>query len=397
MKKLVASILSLAIMITPMFYTSGVKAETLGDLEKQLNKLENKLDETNKKKAQTEEEINTVNNNITTIKGEIEQTYKDIDSLNEQIEDLNKKIKKADKEIKDIISLLQVANGESAYLEYVSGAESWEGFIYRLAMSEQLSANNDKKIDEFNKMIDENKKKQKEIAGKRVTLGNKQEELKTELAKLGEELETIQSTSISQADDVKAQKEIVEYYKKLGCKANEDISTCGRSLLPPGTAFYRPLGYARVTSEWGYRDYMGKSFHEGIDMGVSEGSPVYAIGTGKVVEVIRYNSCGGNMVIVHHNLKGKTYTSVYAHLLSINASKGQNVTKDTVVGYSGGSSTKSYDRCTGGAHLHLTLAKGLYGIDYGFSAMNYTYSINPRNMINFPALGVYFKDRITKY
>ena len=107
------------------------------------------------------------------------------------------------------------------------------------------------------------------------------------------------------------------------------------------------------------------------------------------------------MVLVHHNINGKTYTSVYAHLLSINVSEEQNVTSDTVIGRSGGESTKSYDSCTGGAHLHLTVATGLYGIDYkgagAWNLMNYTYSINPRSVINFPSGSNPFTNRMTKY
>ncbi len=401
MKKLFVSLSVLVITITPMFYVPEVKAETLGDLEKELNKRQSELKDTNAKKAQTQAEINSVNKNISNIKNEISQTYKDIASLDEEIEKLNTNISNAEKEIKEIISYLQVSNGESATLEYVSGASDWESFIYRMAVTEQLSDHNDAKISEFNKMINDNKEKQKQIQSKRVSLGEKQQQLTGELSKLGKEMEDIKAVSVSQADDVKAQQKIVDNYKKMGCKSNDDITECSRGLLPAGTAFYRPLVSGRVTSEWGTRYYMGKSFHEGIDMGVSEGNTVYAIGTGQVALIMHRYSCGGNMVVVHHKINGKTYTSVYAHLLSINVSEGQNVTSNTVIGSSGGGSTASYDRCTGGAHLHLTVATGLYGIDYkgagAWNLMNYTYSINPRSVINFPALGVPFNNRMAKY
>lgn len=400
MKKKFA-ILSLFIMVIPMLYIPKTNAETLGDLEAKLNKKQQELDETNNKKAQTQAEINTVNQNITNIKNEISKTYKDIASLDEQIEKLNNDISTKEKEIKDILSFVQISNGESAYLEYAFGAKDYTDFIYRVAIAEQLSNYNKEKVKEFNSMIEQNKQKQKEIEEKRVALGKKQGELDTELSKLDKEMEEIKSTSVSQSDEIKAQQKIIDSYKKLGCKSNDDINSCSKGVLPPGTAFYRPLVSGRVKSEWGTRYYMGKSFHEGIDMGVSEGNTVYAIGSGKVKLIMRQNSCGGNMVLVHHNINGKTYTSVYAHLLSINVSEEQNVTSDTVIGRSGGESTKSYDSCTGGAHLHLTVATGLYGIDYkgagAWNLMNYTYSINPRSVINFPSGSNPFTNRMTKY
>ena len=56
------------------------------------------------------------------------------------------------------------------------------------------------------------------------------------------------------------------------------------------------------------------------------------------------------------------------------------VTKNSIIGYSGGdASTWSYDQCTTGAHLHLTVAKGLYGDDYGFNALTALFENNKLN------------------
>ena len=74
------------------------------------------------------------------------------------------------------------------------------------------------------------------------------------------------------------------------------------------------------------------------------------------------------------------YTTVYMHLLTISVSEGQTVTPQTKIGGVGGGSTRSYDSCTGGTHLH-------FGIAYGHNAYGFNnYSFNPRNIYNFPAL-----------
>ena len=116
------------------------------------------------------------------------------------------------------------------------------------------------------------------------------------------------------------------------------------------------------------------------------------------------------MVIIHHNINGRTYTSVYAHLNSIAVSEGTTVTRNTVIGYSGGgrntmsssnlcglSGGTGWDRCSCGDRLHLTLATGLYGVDYNFTQMNYKYSINPRLVINLPSGNGKFENRIEEY
>ena len=83
-----------------------------------------------------------------------------------------------------------------------------------------------------------------------------------------------------------------------------------------------------------------------------------------------------------------------------------------IIGYSGGgASTMSpsnicglpngtgWDRYTCGEHLHITVATGLFGVDYNdwSSGLNRRYSINPRTVINFPSYGVSWTDRITAY
>lgn len=389
----------ISLIMIPIFTApvDKVEAKTLGDLKKELENKKNELSENKQQQQLTTQQINNINNKITNVKNEISQTYVDIANLDADIESLNNQIEEKQAQVKEIVNFLQISNGSSAYLEYIFGAKNFTDFIYRLSVSEQLAKYNEKLVDEYNEMIEKNKAKQKEIEEKRVSLGIQQETLVTEKDKLGEELESLESVNIDIADDIEYQKEIIELYKSKGCEDNEDISTCGRKTLPRGTAFYRPLVSGVVTSEWGTRYYMGKSWHEGIDLGANEGTPVYAIGTGMVANVLVRNSCGGNMVVVHHNINGQTYTSVYAHLLSIAVSKEQVVDRNTLIGYTGGGSTKSYDRCTGGPHLHLTVARGLYGVDYGWYAMNYTYSVNPRTLINFPSGRNRWTDRLTAY
>lgn len=377
-------------------------AQTLGDLKDDLEQKKEEYQQNEQKKQLTEAEIRKTNEDIVTIKANISQTYIDISNIEKEIENLYLQISEKKGQVKQILNFLQVSNGESSYLEYIFGAESFTDLIYRSAVAEQLANYNTELVDQYNSMIDESKKKQADIEKKQVDLGNYQRELEQKVNSLGQTLESIASTGLSIKDEIAAQKEIIELYESRDCKDHEDISNCGRKTLPSGTAFYRPTNNGYISSPWGTRYYMGKSWHEGIDVGIGEGTPVYAIGNGLVAAVFNRTSCGGNMVVVHHNINGRTYTSVYAHLLSINVGKGQTVNRNTIIGYSGGQSTKSYDRCTGGAHLHLTVATGLYGVDYNNWSyeLNQKYSINPVTVINFPpgvGRGSAWSDRISAY
>lgn len=399
MKKILIGIFICVLVINPIFTGTGTtKAQTLGGLRDELEQKQQELLENEQNKALTEQEISDVNASITSIENQIEQIYAESYQLQNEIDTLNQQIIEKEQEVKDIINFVQISNGESAYLEYMFGASDFTDFIYRVAVSEQLTAYNDQLIDEYNQMIETNKQKQIDLNNKQVELASNQKQLEEKLKLLGEKIESLDAVGIDIEDAIEYQKEIIALYESKGCGEDEDIETCGRKVLPSGTAFYRPTEIGKITSEWGPRDLLGRNWHEGIDVGVSVGTTVYSVANGMVATIVR-STCGGNMVVVHHEINKATYTSVYAHLSSIAVSEGQTVDRNTVIGYSGGAAG-GYDKCTTGPHLHLTIATGLYGIDYydWTNELNVKYSINPRNVINFPA-GRYnpWDDRITAY
>ena len=398
MKKILGLLLSIGLVLTNFCVPVVAHAQTLGDLKSELAKTQTELQENKNKKAQTQAEINETNNEIAVIKNNIDSIYSELNSLDLEIEELDKDIKKKEEEIKKILNFVELSNGEEAYLEYAFGAQDFTDFIYRVAIAEQLTKYNENLIDDFNKKIEESKKKQDDMRQKQSDLAAEQASLKEKMNTLGKELQNLDSVGMDIEDSIEYQKEVIELYMSKGCNDNEDIATCGRKILPRGTAFFRPTERGMITSEWGPRDLLGRSWHEGIDVGVSVGTPVFAVANGMVAGVVSYN-CGGNMVVVHHNINGVNYTTVYAHLSSINVGEGQTVDRNTVVGYSGGAAG-GYDQCTTGPHLHVTVATGLFWVDYydWTYELNVKYSINPRSVINFPS-GLYnsWDDRITAY
>lgn len=399
MRKLLTIILIIMIIIPSLIIPSEVvNAKTLGDLKNELSKLEEKYAANQAQKELTEKEIETVNNTISSIDKQIEQINIDVKKLSDEIVSLNQEIDKKEQEVKDIIAFLQVSNGESAYLEYAFGAKDFTDFIYRMAISEQLTSYNDKLVDEYNQMIKDNEQKKVDLANKEKELQETQKRKQQELAKLGTQLKEFMDIKVSIADDIKSQKDAIKLYSDMGCKDNEDISVCGRSVLPPETSFWRPVKSAYVSSNFGNRCFNlnGKytcDFHSGIDMSAGGSVPVYAVGKGVVADTVQWN-CGGRIIFINHNINGVSYTSVYMHLRKIYVSKGDVVNKDTQIGLMGGNpSTEYWDSCSTGQHLHLTISYGLYK---GWSGV-ISGLINPRNLINFPSIGSSFYDRTTKY
>lgn len=406
MKKF-ASILLVFMLVIPLLVSPlEVNGKTIKELQEELEKTKEELKQNEENKNLTQEQMNTINQNINSIRTKITNIEKELIDLQEEIENLNEEIEKKDQQIKDIMNFVQISSGESVYLEYAFGAQSFTDFIYRFAVAEQLANYNARLIDEYNQLIEENENKKKEQEEMKKKMQQEQEALAEELQKLKRDMVELEDASVSLEDEIKAQEEMLQMYLDKGCKENDDIDTCGQSLLPPTTAFYRPLISGYVTSEFGYRcltlnGVYSCGGHSGIDFSTSErNAKVYAVGTGMVATIYRYNSCGGNMVFIHHRLKtGETYTSAYYHLRTVNVSVGDVVTKDTVIGIMGGDpSIETWDKCSTAAHSHLTLAYGLYGSGQDSWSAFISRTFNPRLMINAPTTHYsWFTDRFTKY
>jgi murein DD-endopeptidase MepM/ murein hydrolase activator NlpD len=105
----------------------------------------------------------------------------------------------------------------------------------------------------------------------------------------------------------------------------------------------------RTDSGWGYRMhpiYKVRKMHYGMDFTSPIGTPIYASGDGKVIEVSgskRSRSGFGLAVTIDH---GYGYETIYAHMNGFNVKVGQDVKRGDVIGYVGN---------TGGStapHLH---------------------------------------------
>lgn len=105
----------------------------------------------------------------------------------------------------------------------------------------------------------------------------------------------------------------------------------------------------RVSSEMGYRKKYKRN-HNGMDLPVSVGTPVYAAADGVVV--IRRNEGNGkgygNYLVIQH---AKNYYTVYGHLDKWMVSQGQNVRAGQEIAKSGNTGHST------GPHLHFEVLK----------------------------------------
>lgn len=101
-----------------------------------------------------------------------------------------------------------------------------------------------------------------------------------------------------------------------------------------------------------------KKFHKGIDFTAPKGTAIQSTGNGKVIRVEKRKSGYGNNVIIDH---GYGFTSLYAHMKTVNVKKGQKVSKGQKIGTVGSTGTST------APHLHYEVrinGKAVNPIDY---------------------------------
>lgn len=117
-----------------------------------------------------------------------------------------------------------------------------------------------------------------------------------------------------------------------------------------------PTDGTRITSEFGLRnssDSRVSRDHRGMDIGVAEGTNVYACESGTVTTA-GMSGTAGNLVVIDH---GNGYVSKYMHNSKIEVSVGQNVQKGQVIAKSGNTGNST------GPHLHFQIEFNGQAID----------------------------------
>jgi murein DD-endopeptidase MepM/ murein hydrolase activator NlpD len=107
--------------------------------------------------------------------------------------------------------------------------------------------------------------------------------------------------------------------------------------------------HGAITTLYGVPHWPYQPIHTGLDISSGPRSgvtPVMPFKPGRVADTVRAGYGLGNHVVIDH---GGGVTSVYGHLASITVQIGQNVDKNTILGYEGSTGAST------GTHLHLEI------------------------------------------
>ena len=339
-------------------------SKTLGDYEKELANLQGKSNQNKALSASAQKDIDNKRQAIINANNEININEQKTEDAKQKVEESQNQIVQVNGELDELFRFMQLANGENVYLDYLANATSISDLIERAAIVEQLAEYQKSELARLSGLINTNTQLQIDLKNQNEVLANSITSYENKIEELEIYIDQLADYGMDLAEEIEAQQKLIAKYKEAGCKSSDYVDDCYYNKMVNASGFLRPLASGKVSSLYGGRTHpiTGKySFHAGIDLGVAQGTNVYAPAPGVVAAVKYRASCGGNQIYIHHTVNGKAYTTLFAHLLTINVKAGDKVTAGTIIAQSGGGpSTWSYDSCTTGAHLHYTVAEGFY-------------------------------------
>lgn len=349
------------------------KNSRLSEIEKEIAEYEAALKEVGAEKSTLQSAINQLALERKKVQADIKYTESKISSTDLEINKLTIEISGAEKDIEQneeairaILRSLNVADDETMVeilLRYENISEFWNALeelqTVRNSMSERVKSLSMLKDD---------------LEGKRVANSERREELLDLKSQFSDQHSILTNNTATKAELLSATKnEEAEYQAMLKAKKDareqlmaevRDIESQLQFILDPstipsaGTAVFRwPLENPYITQYFGYTKFALQSgayknnMHNGMDMGASVGTKIYAPLTGTVRSVGNTDlvagcySWGKWALIDHPN----GLSTMFAHMSQVSVVPGQKVNTSDVVGYVGNTGYST------GPHLHFTL------------------------------------------
>lgn len=364
MKKKILAILMVAAFVVPVavdfakpaqntVYAASVQDkinQASKDKQAALDKIkaaEDAKDDVIAQSDQLEREIDIIQTEIYAIDDIIAVADEQIATKEEEIAAIEGEIATQDERFKECLRAMEESSTVS-YIEILFSSESLSDLLINIETINEITAHDMAIIDEMTNLRDEVVEAKQEIELQR-------EEQKV-ARNIASEKQSVLETKMAEKDALaKSLEQDIEKYKKLyeearrqeeSLKSSLNYSKSGSEYLGTGQFCWPAPSYIKLTSPYGYRIhpvYKTKKFHSGVDLAAPGGSNILAADSGKVISA-GWNGGYGNCVVIDH---GNGISTLYAHASVLCVSKGQSVTRGSVIAKVGTTGTST------GNHLHF--------------------------------------------
>ncbi len=359
-KKMIRALIALSLSLS---LAIPVQATEVDDAKKKADTLQNQ-----KKSAEKEK------NSLVT---QLESKVKEMEEVQQKISDKETEIKEKEDELvtakvnentqytsmKKRIKFMY-ENGNTQFVEILVNAESIGDFLNKAEYINTISTYDRDMLVEYQEVVKDVEDQETALQAEYEELDQmhedivaKQEELTSlvndkskEIASLDSQL-TETNAKIKELEEAaaEAQRKQQEAAAAAAAAAKASSSSGSTSYVASDSVvvsgsgqFANPCPSGTVSSTFGYRDF-DSSFHKGLDLAASEGSPTYAADAGTVI-IAGWSDSAGNWVVIDH---GNGIVTKYMHHSALAVSAGQTVVKGQQIGYVGNTGDSF------GAHLHF--------------------------------------------
>lgn len=280
-------------------------------------------------------------------------------------------------------------NGSYTYLDILFNCTSLGELLGAMDDISEIMDADRRLYEKYTAAREETERVKAEYEDTLADLGDKQDELEAEKARLEAEIEEatdlindleadIEAAQAEYAANEAAEQALNAQMDAIAAQIAAEEEAARQEAAQNGTDYTGPGSTATGSYTWpcpsctyitsGYGNRIHPIFgterwHSGIDIGAAAGATVIAADSG-TVSVATYSSSYGNYVMIYHS--NGTYT-LYAHMSSIAVTAGQSVTKGDTIGYVGSTGWST------GPHLHFEIRNSGGTIDptQFFSGLTY--------------------------
>lgn len=352
---------------------ADIQAE-LNSIRQQYNATANQIQDIVNRKDAVDQEIALLHEQVLVLNQEIADYGQLIADSQDELEDAQVRLDVLNEKHKERIRAMEEA-GKVTYWEVLFKSKSFTELLDRLTLIEEISAADQRRIDEIQNVAREVSNTQTQMLAELTALSQSQAELRSSEAEL--EIKRTESDALlrdlivqeeafqlllddSEAKQDALMKEIAQKQKELSNAEYEEklakLALQGQN--PPSNATWLiPVSGYTITSPFGMRVhpvYKYQLMHNGIDMACPLGTPIYATRAGSVTRAAYQAGGAGYYVSINH---GDGFGSIYMHMTNYVVSAGQQVSAGQLLGYVGSTGVST------GPHLH-------FGISYAGTYVN---------------------------
>lgn len=335
------------------------------ELQKDMEELEQSQKDTLSYIEKLDKKTEKVETELEQLKGKIAETEDYLVSANKELKEAQEEEQKQYDTMKKRIKYMY-ENGNQDYMDILFRSQSMGDLLNRAEYVEKISSYDKRVFQEYQKIKNKVEQKKAGIESKLSELEGLKEEQIAEKAALSE-LKKRKKEELRQYDrNLAESQEKADEYARQAAKAEAEVEKLleqkqdeidranaaggGGSGTGDGSLGWPLTVSGRISSSFGRRSSPtagASTYHKGIDIAVSSGTPIVAAGAGTVVTAA-YSSSAGNYVMISH---GSRLYTVYMHCSRLAVKQGDTVERGQIIAYVGSTGIST------GSHLHFGVSK----------------------------------------